>query len=97
MGSQACSTVLIRRAPVSVPPAAADAQPGEVADVGVAFVEQGREVADAEVRIVGRFAAHLGAQAQVAAHQRRDGGPLGRVDVVETAAVEDHRAVRVAR
>ena len=59
-------------------------QPRQVAHVGLALVEQGREVADPEVRIVGGVAAHLRAQAQVAPHQRRDGQPGGRLDVVES-------------
>ncbi len=82
--------------PSAISLAAADRpQPFEVSGVGPALVEQRREVADAEVGIVGRFAAHLGAEAQVAAHQRRNGHPRGRIDVVETPAVDRHRPVGV--
>ena len=63
--------------------------------VGPALVEQRGEVADTEVRVVRGFTAHLGAEAQVAAHQRRHGHPGGRFDGVEALAVDRHRPVRV--
>ena len=74
--------------------AATDRSRLQVAGVGPALVQQRREVADPEVRVVGGFAAYLRAEPQVAAHQRRHGHPGRRVDVVEALAVDRHRPVR---
>ena len=70
-------------------------QPAQVADVSLALVQQGREIADPEVGIVGGFPAYLRAQPQVAPHQRRHAHPRRRVDVVEASAVDDHRPIRM--
>ena len=66
----------------------------QIADIGLALVEQRRKVADAEVGIVRRVPADLGAQSKVAPHQRRHRDPSRWRDVVEVLAVHDDRPVR---
>ena len=44
--------------------------------------------------VMRRFAADLGTQSQVAAHQRRDHRPVRRFEVIEATPVDHHRAVQ---
>ena len=91
-----CRCVTMRSRPaIRWPRADTDRNLRQVADVGPRLVEKRQEVADPEIGVVRRVATYLRTKAQVSTHERWHGDPCRRVDVVESLAVDRHRAVGV--